>query len=269
MFGLPIFVIFAVTATNAGFHKYDCTQRHFTYDSNGFHNGHVVHHNHHFGSQPNFDGPPHHHYPSFPNYGSFGPVSWPTISHWPPQSPIFPPFNNIPNIPSVNSGTPTFNTFPFNSDPINSVPFPNPSQPNFGPFGTGTSTRPTSNMPYNPQTGFFNPFLIPNVPNTQNGAGFDQTNSGNNPSTVVPPNSVGPNQSNGGAPPNTQQNNNGSPVNNPVNIPSNLPDNTTPINSNIDPSIDENPLFDNENGVQSSTEHIGVAGNQPSKFESL
>lgn len=244
--GLVIFVIYVVTATNARFYKHHHMQRRFTYDSNGFHNGHnmMYHHHQRFGPPPPFGGPPpmpfpfhhHNHYQHNHNHGpyhncnpdeTFGmhslyPNSKP-IKPYIPSSQVFPPINPY-----------TFNEFPSHLDPtFPHNPFFTPNQPNFGIDSTNTVNNPVNN----PFDQAFNQFFY-----NQFGGGF----------------------------PNTQQNTNtnvGTDSKNTVNTPSNGPVNTTPNNFNTVTPLDANTLFDNQNGVQSSTaptlpEFITIDGNE-------
>lgn len=232
------------------------------------------------GGHPNFEAPlpapfpfPNHNHNSF----SFGmqqqfPVSWPTMTTW-PQSPIFnPPFT--PLVP-----------FP---DSTNSVPFPYPNQPFGNGFGTPIKpTYPNSNVPYYPQNGPFNPFVVP-----QGGSGLQPTNSGVNPTTyserplnpVTPPtsgSSIPPYQPNGGTSSNNQPNQNGSPDSNSITTPrSPIDDTNNPFDgdngdntfSNGNDSFGNgNDAFGNGNGVKTTTESISTIGNGQfgGKFESL
>lgn len=247
MLGLAIFVIFVVTATNAGFYKQQPFHRYFahTFDTNGFHNGHMNHHYHHhqrFGPPPPFGGPPpmpfpfhHHHHHNHHNH-YHGPhrnckpgETFCMDSLYPnsmPIMPIMPYMPTAPVVPPINPYTIPINEFPSNLDhstfPYNpDNPFLNPNQPNFGTDSTqNTVNNPVNNPSFNPFDQSFNQFFQ--------------------------------NQFGGGGYPNTQQNTN---INvGPDSTNSNTgPVNTTPNNFNTVTPLDANTVFDNQNGVQSST----------------
>lgn len=284
MFGFTIFVIFAVTVTNAAIQQYNNTEQHLAHASNESHNvsaefnqtsnenctessyenskedvganlgadtrsrhrHHKYHHHYHYDHyyhnhrQPNFDTPitepfpfhhSHHHHPHPHNHHHY-----PHNHHYHPR-------------PTVDTPIPE----PF---PIHHNHHQYPSIHNYGSF---IDHRPGSTLSLHPQP----PSSLPNQPTNVppfNGNPSINSDSINSAYPV-------PSQPNGQSGTGTVSN----PSAIPVNIPSNSPANTTPNNFNIDTPLVENTAFDNANGVQSSTEFIGITEAQPigGKFESL